>query len=119
MEYLFCFKNEFSAAAATFERKKIERGIQVVAKWDANGSPTITYESRFDFDGGANYRVKYNASVWASFDQDDAKLVAEFRQALSELSVARHKSEYEEAQSTNKENNTAAAKFFRGESLPY
>ena len=119
MKYIFCFSNEFSAACATVEKKKIERGVQVVVKWASPDSPTITYESRFDFEGGANYRVKYNASVWASFDHNELDAVSEFRQALHELADARLKVEHEESQSVNKENNLAASKFFRGEGTPY
>jgi len=113
MQYIFCFLDREQAASAIVEKKKIERGIAVVVKWNEEGTPTITYESRFDFTGGASYRVKFNSSVWASFDSTNTAMVDEFRQALHELDAAIDARNREESKVTNKENNEGAAEFFR------
>lgn len=119
MKYAFCFLDAKQAASAIVERKKIERGVAVIVKWEDEGTPTITYEARFDFGGGASYRVKFNSSVWATFNHSDTELVVEFRHALHELDAAQFKIDERQRQSTNKKNNKAASEFFRGGELPY
>lgn len=115
MKYCFCFASPANAKAAQVERKKIDRGIQVLARWKNEVAPTITYELRVDFDGEIRYRVKFNATLWASFTDHDTELVDEFRQALHELADARMKTEVEERRTEDDENREAAATFFRAE----
>lgn len=115
MEGLFCFSNQFCAAAANIERKKIERGVQVVVSWPKSDprSPTITYEMRTGFDGEIAYRVKFNSSVWASFSDQNRELVGEFRGALNELLTASTRAQVEDAKEVSAQNDAAARKFFR------
>jgi hypothetical protein len=113
MKYCFCFSQELAARAATVERKKLDRGVAIIARWKNDDAPTVTYEVRADFDGTIRYRVKFNATVWASFTQADPELCDEFRQALNELADARMKSEVEERRDEDNTNRDAASDFFR------
>ena len=115
MKYVFCFQNQFSAEAATVERKKIDRGIVVIAKWDNPDAPTITYEIRVGWDATVTYRVKYNTTVWAEFNEGQPELVWEFAQALHELGDVAMKRRVAEARDADADNSEAAYKFFRGD----
>ena len=113
MKYCFCFAYGRNAITAQVARKKIDRGVQIIVTWDADDTPTVTYEVRADYDATIRYRVKFNATTWASFTQTDAELCDEFRQALHELADARMKSEVEERRTEDNTNRDAASDFFR------
>ena len=117
MDDMFCFTYA-DPLEADIERKKIERGIQVVVKWPhIKELPTITYEMRCDYFGTIAYRVKYNETVWAYFEngggESEQQLIAGFRKALGELATAKHKNEDGTRRETDAINEEAAAKFFR------